>query len=635
MTTVAQTATLTGAGTSIRARLGLLVLVLLWAITWALSHGYRGLFHDAALYTLQALARLHPDTLSKDVFLRLGSQDQYTIFSPLYAAVVHELGVDAAAALITLTLQLALFLGAALLLRQVVTTGATLLGLSVFIAFPGIYGSDVIFTCVEPFITPRMGAEALVLGSLAAALCGRARLAAALLVPAILLHPVMAGAGLAALLCLYVAVPRPRLAALLAGGALIALVTAAFVVPLGPLARFDPDWLALVKQRSPYLFLQHWSLEDWSRTAVSLATLAVGVAVLPPNIDGNPSSGRARKLALVTLLTALGGVALTLVACDGLQLILLTQLQPWRWLWLATAVAALLLPAIAIACWKHETAGRCTAALLATAWVVASGPFALAAAAAAGVSFPLLRRWNRPEARLLFYGACGVLAITLAQRIASNLLFMDAFYYDSHIPLWLRKTMSFAHDGCGPFAVMALAVFLTSRPRGTSALLLMGVAALAACVALTPMTWESWSHAQFPPSLTVQFRPWRALIPPGTDVFWSEFPTATWVLLERPSYLSVAQTSGLVFSRPSAMEMQRRARALSALASPQAFLDFSGTGAGIGPPKERLEQACASGELPFLVTGARLSWTPVAEVSAITWHSSGGLRLYRCADRPK
>ena len=64
--------------------LGLLVWGLLALATWALSHRYLGLFHDARLYTLQALARLHP-ALSADVFLRFGSQDRFTIFSPLYA----------------------------------------------------------------------------------------------------------------------------------------------------------------------------------------------------------------------------------------------------------------------------------------------------------------------------------------------------------------------------------------------------------------------------------------------------------------------------------------------------------------------------------------------------------------------
>src|ERR1700688_3472055 len=76
----------------------LAVLLLLCVTAWALSHGYRGVFHDAGLYTLQALARLPPTSLGQDVFLRFGSQDRYTIFSPIYAAASQVLGTEVGAA---------------------------------------------------------------------------------------------------------------------------------------------------------------------------------------------------------------------------------------------------------------------------------------------------------------------------------------------------------------------------------------------------------------------------------------------------------------------------------------------------------------------------------------------------------
>src|SRR5579859_1883909 len=89
-------------------RLSLAVIGVIGIATWALSHSYRGLFHDAGLYTLQALARLHPDSLREDVFLKFGSQDGLTIFSPIYAAASRLLGVEPAAATLTLLLQWAL-----------------------------------------------------------------------------------------------------------------------------------------------------------------------------------------------------------------------------------------------------------------------------------------------------------------------------------------------------------------------------------------------------------------------------------------------------------------------------------------------------------------------------------------------
>ena len=40
--------------------------------------------------------------------------------------------------------------------------------LAVLLAIPGDYGAGRVFTCIEPFLTPRMAAEALVLFGLAA-----------------------------------------------------------------------------------------------------------------------------------------------------------------------------------------------------------------------------------------------------------------------------------------------------------------------------------------------------------------------------------------------------------------------------------------------------------------------------------
>ena len=93
-------------------RLEIAVILMLCVIAWILSHQYLGIFHDARLYTLQALARLAPASLSQDVFLRFGSQDRFTLFSPLYAAASRLLGVENAAAALTFVFQMALFAGA-------------------------------------------------------------------------------------------------------------------------------------------------------------------------------------------------------------------------------------------------------------------------------------------------------------------------------------------------------------------------------------------------------------------------------------------------------------------------------------------------------------------------------------------
>jgi hypothetical protein len=470
-------------------RLGLVVLALLGLTTWALSHSYAGIFHDAGLYTLQALARLRPETLSADVFLKFGSQDRFTLFSPIYATAGRLLGVEPAAALLTLLFQIALLMGAWALARAVMPFSMVLLGLAVLLAIPGDYGADRIFTCIEPFLTPRMAAEALVLAGLAAALCEVKPLAVALVITAALFHPIMAMAGVCAFYCLYLGERKPIVATALAIVGLNALALAAFAMPRGPWGRFDPEWLRLVEDRSPYLFLAHWQLDDWSRTGVSAATLLVGMGVLP-----NP---RARTLSKIALVTGLCGIALTLIACDLLHLVLFTQLQPWRWQWLGTVVAALLLPEIVRILWGRSTSGRTTGLLLLAAWIFAANPYALAAAVAALMSQGFLHRLKPGEARWVLLGALGMLGLACAWRLASNLEFTDAHYLEPTIPLWIRRAMSFAHDGTAPVALMALAWGLALSRRGRRGLIVLAVLAGAGWAALIPQTLHSWTAREF------------------------------------------------------------------------------------------------------------------------------------------
>jgi hypothetical protein len=607
--------------------LGLAVVLLLCTVTWMLSHGYRGIFHDAGLYTLQALAHSSPESLSQDVFLRLGSQDRYSIFSPIYAALIHLVGTEYAAALLTLAFQASLLVCAWLLARAVMSIPLALLGMSVLIAIPGDYGADRVFTCIEPFLTPRMAAEALVLGSVAAALNSRTALALALVAAAALIHPIMACAGIAALLYLYSVNPHPRKAAASVAAAILVVLIVAYALPAGIGGRFDGAWLALVKDRSPYLFLAHWALDDWSRVGVTLATLTVGALTLP--------AGRMRSLCQTALATTMAGLGLTLIACDMLHLVLPTQLQPWRWQWLGTVVGALLLPQILCLQWQSGAAARATALLLLAAWIFGLDEFALVASAAAVLSASFAPRLTSREARLVLWGAVGMLAIAVVWRVATNLEFTEVHYLEASMPLWLRRAMSFSHDGTAPMALIALAWWLCRSANGRPSLIVLATLVTVACVALLPPTWVRWTSREFPPPLTAQFAPWRRIIPPEAEVLWPESPLSAWLLLDRPSYLSATQTSGLVFSRGAALEMQRRAQALSPILPPSLFLGWNTGGSGLALSSQQLLGICQLAAFDFLVTSADLKVPAAAFIPSQTGPASKGLRLYRCPVRPR
>jgi hypothetical protein len=582
-----------------------------------LAHPYEGIFHDANLYTLQALARLHPDSLGQDVFLRFGSQDRFTLFSPVYAAAIQLLGVDHAAALLAGLSQLALIAAGWCLARSIMPARYALLGVAVLIAIPGDYGPDRIFTCIEAFLTPRMGAEACAVAALAAALSGRHLWCLALLAAAVVLHPVMAAAGVVALLAAYVVLPRPGRGTLFALLGLAWMLLAAYALPAGEWGRLDADWLALASHRSPYLFLSYWQLDDWSRAAIVLTSLIVGSITLGSN---------ARLLCRAAALTMIGGFVLTWVGCDILHLTLFTQMQPWRCQWLATLGAALTLPLIVIDNWHRGTAGRSTASLLLAAWIFGVSEFAIIAALCALLSLRFGRLGVR-ELRLRFWGSCAVLGLALLWRIASNLEFTELHYMDAALPLWLRRTMSFAHDGFAPAAVIGIAAWILTKPRVAIGSWAFTVLAIAGIGVLLPSAWKAWSREEFPQPQIERFAAWRQLIAPGDEVFWAESPLSSWVLLNRPNYISGLQTSGIIFSRAAALELQRRAMALSGAIGPTSFMSWAYAGAHLSLSPDELKGICPLAAFNYLVTNADLGMAPVAVLDE--------LKLYRCAPQAR
>ena len=582
-------------------------------VAWALAHPYQGIFHDANLYTLQALARLHPQSLSQDVFLKFGSQDRFTLFSPIYAVTIRLIGLDHAAALLTLISQFALVAAAGFLAWAILPRWATLWAIAGVMGLPLYYGPDRIFAGLEDFLTPRMLAESLVLAALGAALSGRKWLGFCALLAALTLHPVIAAAGAAAFGALYL--ERLSLRRGLILGALIfpGVLLAAYAMPGGMGGRFDESWLTLVTRRSPYLFLSDWELDDWARAAVMATTLLLGTVAL---------TGRAQMVSRVALVCVLGGWLLTLLGCDGLHLVLVTQLQPWRWQWLGTLIAVLILPLVAFTFWSRGPSGRATALLLLSSWIFGVAQYALITSALCVASL-LASRQKREEIRLIGLGACGVITVAAIWRVASDLEFTDVHYLNAALPLWLRRACSIARDGTWGIMVLGVLALLRNAAGRTASQICLAATVVMALI-LLPYSWRAWSESEFG-NRSQEFAPWRALIPPDADVLWPESPVSAWALLERGNYLSGLQTSGLVYSRTAAEELQRRAGSLSSQIGPATFLDWDNIGSNLSLSPVQLQGVCGLGVVGFLITSADLGFPPLAELT-----STHPLKLYRC-----
>ena len=597
---------------------GLLLCIIAF---WMLQHNYEGIVHDSLLYAFQALARLHPDSLGHDIYLRVGVQDRFTIFSPLAAALIHEVGLERAAAIWTFAAQIGFFACAWLLARSLMTAELALVSLGVLVMLPAGYGDRHVFSYVEAFMTPRLPAEVFALGAIAAALGRRYILCGAFLLVSISLHPLMAMAAVVLLFILLVGLHRPLLATVLAVSGLAALFVAACLSPVGPIARFSPGWWNMMYSRGDYLFPSRWPWLDWAHVIVPLATLAVGTLTI--------AQTHVRSLCLAALLTGLAGLALAAVGGDLLHIVLIVQGQPWRWLWLSNALAVILIPVIVGDCWRAGEPSRIAVVLLAAAWVCIDesyGPLIALLTVAAAAGAP---RMKDPRlTRLLFYVACAILAIGLLVLVGFVVNVIrhlprvspDRTLFNTDYLLALRRWKPWESGGIVPAAVLLLAWCMARNRRRTVGAVVVLALGIGLCTAFAHYAWNAWTRVDYPDRIRANFTAWRSQMPPTAQVLWLGSPFPVWYLLERPSYWSVAQMAASVYSEEMARKLALRERILA-------------TQQSTGDPIEDLPLICKNHpQLDFFVAPVDMGPTPFGHITVDNTVGAGVVWLYRCAD---
>lgn len=595
---------------------GLVALGLCIAAAWMLQHRYWGITHDSIIYSLLALARMDPAQLSHDVFLRFGSQDRFTWFSPIFSSLIREFDLGPAAALLTFLSECALYLCAWLLARRVMPPATALLATGLFVVVPGYYGSGHLFSYAEDFLTPRLAAGALCLGSLAQALKGRFVLALACILIAFVVHPIVSVGGAMTLAITALGPLRLKRVAAVCSAVLAGVMVSALLLPIGPWQRFDPEWFRILTETTPNLFVAHWSFDDWVRVAAAANVLLLG------SLSRGPE--QLRTICAAALITGAAGLACSLALCDWLHAVLPTQGQPWRCLWISTAISVLASPAIAIEYWtRGRLLGRSALIFAAGALLLradSGGFFGIAASLACGLAS---RRWLEVRFdRYVVLAACGYLLIALvaalAEGISSAVMAVGA----------LAAVWGLQH------------AFRQSLPKTAALVALSGIA----CLAAAPAAFRSWTTPAYSPALRASFRQWAEGIRPGAEILWPGAPLETWYLLNRPSYWSHPQLAGVVFSRGAALTLDRRTDLLrDALASSTSFKnsDFvtplrhkvPATLESLGP--EGLRKLCSDPELGYVVSGKVLGPSSRPALTADPARPGNRLYIYDCKDYHK
>jgi hypothetical protein len=606
--------------------------VLMLVTIWLALHGYHGLTGDGQIYAFQAFARLHPQ-LSVDLYLQNISQDQFTLFSPPFAWWIGLLGLENAARLLTLVFFVWFLAASWSFAAAVAGRGAAWLAVAFLLIVAGAYGGAGVFRILEPSLTARLPAEALIITALGCHLRGKKRLGLGLALGALFVHPLVALPGLLLLVCLWLPLRVRVIGAI--GGVVATLAIAVVAVDLPAaslvLTVMDAPWLDVVRERSQFLFLQLWSMRDWDINAqpfMSLAFTAIAV-----------KDDRVRKLCAAAALVGAAGLAVAFIGgCVG-PIALLVQGQAWRWVWITVFIGAALVPLTALEAWRDARCGPLCALLLVLGWTL---PGVGTACATLAFIFWSIRAHIAARSAVFFRWASAVLGAAIAVWILTKF----GAIVSPATSASGRGSLGGLLQAQDMFALRILTVLLgvlvwwgtsTRRTRGVPMLLCAMLIALAAYAFPTafqqPRTlaaaadvreFEDWINA-IPPSSTV-------LVTPPRDV-----GAFVWFTLGRPNYLAMDQSSGAVFSRATALEVRRRSEVLLPLMDPDwkiltSLRAESGSGrknkATTRPlTHENLIQVCADPQLGFVISPDKVGFAPLRHDHAGAWKD---WNLYDC-----
>jgi hypothetical protein len=607
-------------------------LTLMLATLWLLLRGYQGLTGDAQIYAFQALARIHPP-LAADLYLQNTSQDRFTIFSPLYAWFIGWLELEQAARLLTVLFTTWLLAASWSLTRKMLGRDAAWLAAACLLIVAGDYGGAGVFRVLEPYLTARLPAEAMIVSALACHVRGMRRFGLALAIAAMFVHPLMALPGFLLLICLWVPARVSVTGAIAGFLAVLGITVAATALPTVAQAvtLIDAPWLEVVQERSQFLFLQLWSVHDCEINARPFIYLGFAAIVF--------QDIQVRKLCAAAALVGAVGLAVALIGGIIGPVAILVQGQAWRWTWVVVFMGALLLPATALRVWRDTKCGPLCALLLVCGWsVTAFGTVCISLALTLWVLRPNL------GARAARY--CRWTAVALAAGIA-------AWMATEVWGIVSRPALPSGHLALG--AAYLREIFGLGAPASLGAALLWwGIRAsrlhwmpLALCIALAAIS-VLVLPAAFRQARTIgsaadtdEFADWANAIPPTGTVLVAparDVGAFVWFTLLRPNYLAVDQSAGVVFSRATALEILRRSQVLLPLMDPNwKILTRLSTGAAEGKHKpdaatrplttQSLIEVCADAQLGFVISPENVGFAPLRHERVGAWKD---WNLYDC-----
>jgi hypothetical protein len=416
------------------------------------------------------------------------------------------------------------------------------------------------------------------------------------------------------------------------GIGLLALWSAHASLRTGPFAVLDPAWLDVVRERSVFLFLPLWRAADWANTARPLLSLGVTALAL--------HDGRIRALCGAVGLVGATGIAVACIAATVGPVALLLQSQPWRWIWVAGFTSVLLVAPTAATLCRAGRLGWVSTLLLIAGWTLPPIPGITCIAAALlswGLREPLEARLALPRsvtAAVLATAVLGWAAFEWCTRGPGA--HWSGGGYPAAVTL-LRNILGV------PIITITLAVSLIvwlRRAPSAAALAATSLALLLAVLLFLPRALAGEVLQSGAPAEVDGFAAWREVIPPSSNVYVAPAHYSAafcWFTLQRPDYLSVNQSAGVVFSREAALEVVRRSEVLSPMMEPdwRLYSAMRATQGAAEPASrarplthERLRSLCGDPALGFVVAWENVGYDALPHRRPGDWKN---WYLYDCS----
>ncbi|MDR3409064.1 MAG: hypothetical protein P4L68_11250 [Methylovirgula sp.] len=530
---------------------------------WLFSRGYNGIRHDARIYIGRALADLEPNGVGRDALFAFDNQTHLTAYSLLTTPLVRLLGASVANIVITYA-TLSIWIAAATWLAwQVMPRRLIPAALICAATLPAFYGPFNIFSFAEPFAVPRGLAEAGVLFALAALLSEKRLLACGAILFALALHvpTALVGAGVVFIL-LAVETPALWLAAIAFG----AIAIMAALLQLGPfkglLQSYDPVWLAINRERNPFLFESLWPAAAWSQAIVSGTTLAMAIFL---------TQGRVRQVLIAAGAIALIGVGSAYVFGELPSNMLILQLQAWRALWLVKLLAILLIPYCASILWSDERVdSRLVVVLFACCWFFIDEFWLTLALSGTALLLLVRRRFGAADSTakillpLAIISGLGVALVWVFGDILVELRLAGATLA-AGLPLSAQESAPLLPTLGYFVAVAAIALSLVSQRVAPSrqALIFASLAVIVMPLALFSADHRDTTHRMTDAGAGRDTL--AALLgPTPKGIAWIDEDIAPLFWVGRPSWVNGLQGTAGAFSRPLALQWDARSRLLVA-----------------------------------------------------------------------